>query len=96
MTSLHDQDTRITFLNYLNTALLTAVCTVLMFVFTVVDKIKTGQEEGGREIARLKAIAEQTAGEVTTLESRVRILEKSNYTELQAWVELNYIRKPQR
>jgi len=94
--TLHYQEAKITFLNYLNTALLTAVCTVLMFVFSVVDKIKTGQEDSGREMARLKTIAEQTASEVTNLESRVRTLEKSNYTELQTWVELNYMRKPQR
>ena len=67
-----------------------------MFVFTTVDRIKTGQEESGKEIARLKTIAEQTASDVVSLESRVRTLEKSNYVELQSWVEANYTRKPQR
>ncbi|MEI7524582.1 MAG: hypothetical protein WCJ95_09650 [Mariniphaga sp.] len=94
--TLHETDSKITFLNYLNTALLTCVCTVLMFVFTVVDKIKTGQEDSGKEISRLKTIAEQTANDVVSLESRVRTLEKSNYIEMQAWVEANYTRKPQR
>jgi len=67
-----------------------------MFVFTTVDKIKSGQEDSGKEIARLKIIAEQTASEVVSLESRVHILEKSNFVEMQAWIEANYVRKPQR
>ena len=92
----HDSEIKINFLNYLNTTLLTASVAILMFVFTTVDKIKTGQEDSGKEIARLKLIAEQTANDVVSLESRVRALEKSNYTEMQAWVESNYIRKPQR
>ena len=94
--SLHESETRANFLSYLNTALLTIVCTILMFVFTVVDKIKVGQEDSGKEMARLKTIAEQTAAEVVSLESRVRTLERSNYVELQSWVEANYIRKPQK
>ena len=76
--------------------LLTASIAILMFVFTTVDKIKTGQEDSSKEIARLKAIAEQTENDFVSLESRVRALEKSNYIELQSWVELNYIRKSQR
>ena len=92
----HDSEIKINFLNYLNTTLLTASVAILMFVFTTVDKIKTGQEDSGKESARLKLIAEQTANDVVSLESRVRALEKSNYTEMQAWVESNYIRKPQR
>ena len=94
--TIKETDSKVTFLNYLNTTMLTAVCTILMFVFTTVDKIKTGQEDSGKEIARLKAIAEQTASDVVSLESRVRTLEKSNYVELQSWVESNYVRKPQR
>ena len=94
--SLHESETRANFLSYLNTALLTIVCTILMFVFTVVDKIKVGQEDSGKEMARLKTIAEQTSAEVVSLESRVRTLERSNYVELQSWVEANYIRKPQK
>ncbi len=94
--TIHDQDSKISFLNYLNTSLLTASVAILMFVFTTVDKIKTGQEDSGKEIARLKTIAEQTANDVVSLESRVRTLEKSNYIEMQAWVEANYSRKPQR
>lgn len=94
--NIKDTDSKVNFLNYLNTAMLTATCTILMFVFTTVDRIKTGQEESGKEIARLKTIAEQTASDVVSLESRVRTLEKSNYVELQSWVEANYTRKPQR
>ena len=94
--TIHDQDSKISFLNYLNTSLLTASVAILMFVFTTVDKIKTGQEDSGKERARLKTIAEQTANDVVSLESRVRTLEKSNYIEMQAWVEANYSRKPQR
>ena len=94
--TIHDQDSKISFLNYLNTSLLTASVAILMFVFTTVDKIKTGQEDSGKEIARLKTIAEQTANDVVSLESRVRALEKSNYIEMQAWVEAKYSRKPQR
>lgn len=94
--TIHESESRVTFLNYINTTMLTAVCTVLIFVFSTVDRIKVGQEESGKEIARLKAIMEQTAGDVASLESRVRTLEKSNYSELQTWVETNYIRKPQK
>lgn len=96
MTALRDSESRTTFLNYINTMLLTASIAILMFVFTTVDKIKTGQEDSSKEIARLKAIAEQTENDFVSLESRVRALEKSNYIELQSWVELNYIRKSQR
>lgn len=96
MNALRDAESRSTFLNYINTILLTASIAILMFVFTTVDKIKSGQEDSGKEIARLKIIAEQTASEVVSLESRVHILEKSNFIEMQAWIEANYVRKPQR
>jgi len=96
MNALRDAESRSTFLNYINTILLTASIAILMFVFTTVDKIKSGQEDSGKEIARLKIIAEQTASEVVSLESRVHILEKSNFVEMQAWIEANYVRKPQR
>ena len=94
--TIQESDSKVTFLNYLNTALLTCACTILIFVFSVVDKIKTGQEDSGKEISRLKIIADQTAVDVASLESRVRTLEKSNYIEMQGWVESNYVRKPQR
>ena len=96
MNALRDAESRSTFLNYINTILLTASIAILMYVFTTVDKIKSGQEDSGKEIARLKIIAEQTASEVVSLESRVHILEKSNFVEMQAWIEANYVRKPQR
>ncbi len=96
MNALREAESRSTFLNYINTILLTASIAILMFVFTTVDKIKSGQEESGKEITRLKIIAEQTANEVASLESRVHILEKSNFVEMQAWIEANYVRKPQR
>ena len=94
--TIQETDSKVTFLNYLNTSLLTATVAILMFVFSTVDKIKQGQEDSSKEIARLKTIAEQTATDMVSLESRVRTLEKSNYVELQSWVESNYVRKPQR
>ena len=95
MNALRDAESKVTFLNYLNTILLGIACSILTVVFFAVDKIKTVQEQGGRDVAHLQTAVEKTASDVEKLDTRVQTLERSTFKDTQSWVEANYVRKPQ-
>ena len=87
---------QITFLQYLNTVILTVISIVLIFLFTVVINVKDNQEANAKELIRMKTIQDINTGNINTIDNRVKSLELSNESEVKTWVDNNYLRKPQK
>jgi len=92
---MREDEKRIDYLKYFNTALLTIIAIVAILIFDTVSGVKALQTEQGKELIRIKTVQDINTGNIGNLQTRVSYLEKDNIQTLQTWVDNNYIRKPQ-
>jgi hypothetical protein len=85
----------ISFLQYLNTAILTMIGIVAIFIFVSVKDVKEQQAVFQTELIRIKTIQDINTTNISEINSRVSALEKSDMLQLQGWVDANYVRKKQ-
>jgi len=90
-----EQEKRVTFLQYLNTVLLSVISIVLIFLCNAVIVVKENQEKAAVEVATMKTKLDVNIGTTANLENRVRTIEFNNTEVLKNWVDQNYVRKSQ-
>jgi hypothetical protein len=89
-------DKKISFLQALNTIILTAVLGMATIISVTISKIRTDQENQGKELIRIKTIQDANSLSIQILNSRVNALEVYNSASLKQWVDDNYKRLPQK
>jgi ABC-type Fe3+-citrate transport system substrate-binding protein len=91
-----DRDKQLTWLQYLNTVMLTLVGIFTTVIFFMITNVKESQSTNSQKMTKLETIQDVTTGNVTKVESRVTALELNYMDYLKNWVDQNYIRKPQK
>ena len=92
----NSKDKKVSFLQYLNTTILSIVGTITMVIFLTLNGIKVQQVEFAKELLRLKTIQDINVSNIKSVESRVTTLELNYLDYIKTWVDQNYIRKPQK
>lgn len=95
MTEIKEEEKRIDYLKFFNTALLSLISIVAVMIFSTVTGVKEYQSVQAAEMVRLKTVQDINVSNVDKLNSRVVALEYDRNTQIQNWVEQNYVRKPQ-
>jgi hypothetical protein len=86
---------RVTWLQYLNTGLISLVLGIAMMISSTVQALNNRQVESEKEDLRLKTVQDMNVKNVEDIDRRVLTLEGEYFDNLKAWVEANYVRKPQ-
>jgi hypothetical protein len=89
-------DKRVSFLQYLNTVILTAILGMATIISINVSKVRTDQETQAKELVSIKTIQDANTLSIQILNSRVSALEIYNQTMIKQWVDDNYVRLPQK
>ena len=89
-------ESRVSFMQYFNTVLITLVLAMSGFIFTKVELIEQRQNEAAQELVRLKAVQDINVKNVSSLGERVYSLEMDNTEKLKKWIDENYKRKEQK
>ena len=92
----NSKDKKVSFLQYLNTTILSIVGTITMVIFLTLNGIKVQQVEFAKELLRLKTIQDINVSNIKSVESRVTTLELNYLDYIKTWVDQNYLRKPQK
>jgi hypothetical protein len=87
---------KITFLQFVNTALLTIMCGSSILVYSTMNKISDSQDYIEKEMVRMKTVQDNNVANVSSLSLRVFQLETNDKEFIQSWVESNFMRKPQK
>lgn len=82
-----------TFLQYIITSILSIIAIVSVSILFTVRNVQTLQTEQGKELVRLKTVQDNNVQSITSIGSRVSVLEINQTEIIKAWVELNFIRK---
>ena len=90
------KDKRLTFMQYLNTTILSIIGTVTMVIFITLTNIRAQQVDFSKELLRLKSIQDINVANVKSVESRLSTLELNYLDYIKTWVDQNYLRKPQK
>jgi len=91
-----ENNKRVTFLQYLNTVILTAIGIFAAIAVITLDKIRDNQSDFATRLVKVETIQPLNTTSITDVSKRIGVLE-SNYLELvKSWVDANYIRKPQK
>jgi hypothetical protein len=90
------KDSRLTFLQYLNTIMLTIIGIFTTVIFFMLTNVKEKQEETAKELLRIKTIQDINTGNIQGIDGRVKTLELNYLDYIKTWVDQNYLRKPQR
>jgi hypothetical protein len=89
-------DKRLSFLQYLNTVILTVIGCVTVIIFGTLTDVRSQQVDFSKELLRLKTVQDINVGNVNSLEKRVNTLELNYLDYIKTWVDQNYVRKPQK
>lgn len=87
---------RLSFLQYLNTTILTIIGIITMVIFLMLNNIKKDQVDFAKELLRLKTVQDINVNNVVSIEKRVTNLELNYFDYIKNWIDENYIRKPQK
>lgn len=91
-----ESDKRVRLLQYINTFILTAILGMSTMAAVQLTQVKDTQSELQAEVLRIKTIQDINTTNISILDSRVKILEINATADLKNWVDLNYVRKPQK
>ena len=86
---------KISFLQYLNTVILTAVAIVLTILCTAVVEVKTNQENTAISLGIVKSRQDMNMIIIDKQGNAIEELQKNSQETLRKWVDDNYVRKPQ-
>jgi LPS O-antigen subunit length determinant protein (WzzB/FepE family) len=89
-------DKRLSFMQYLNTGLLTLILAVAGYAATVLIDVKKTEADTTIRVVKLETVQANNVNNVNSLSVRVFTLETNYIEDLRAWVENNYVRKPQK
>jgi len=92
----NNQKSKLSFLQYVNTVILTAIGIIAALIFTTISDVRKNQGEFSKDIIRITTIQETNRDNIEKLDVRVKALELNYVTTLKDWIDANYIRKPQR
>lgn len=93
--TIKDEERKISFLQYLNTIILTVIAIVAVVIWSSVNDVKKEQVDFKAELLRIKTIQDINTTNIGSINGRVSALESETFTKYQEWVDENYIRKPQ-
>jgi hypothetical protein len=91
-----DVEKRNSFLQYINTGILTLIAIFATMIFITVGNIRDVQVDQKAEMLRLKTIQDINVSAIKSVESRVSTLELNYLDYIKNWVDQNYVRKPQK
>lgn len=94
LTVAHDK--RLSFVQNLNTIILTVIAILAMIIFLTVSGVKKSQEEASKELIRMKTVQDINVAAIKEVGSRVTTLELNYMEYIKSWVDANYVRKPQK
>jgi hypothetical protein len=89
-------DKRVTMLQYINTGILSLILGIATMISVQLSHIKEDQSVMQAELLRLKTVQDINVANVSTLSGKVQALEIGYAQDLKNWVDLNYVRKPQK
>jgi len=87
---------KINFLQYLNTIILTIIGVFSIIIFLAVNNIRNNQQTQALDLMKLKTEQITLISKVNDIETRVRVLEINNTESIKNWIDANYIRKLQK
>jgi hypothetical protein len=90
------QQERVSYLQYLNTFLLTLICGFSIMAASTLKDVSDKQEKFGIELIRMKTIQEGDLSLGADVSERLRAVETGSFNDIKSWVDLNYVRKPQK
>jgi hypothetical protein len=93
---INQTEKRISFMQYLNTVILTCIGIVTMIIFLTLNGIRNEQVEFGKELLRLKTVQDINVKNIENVDKRVTTLELNYLDYIKNWVDQNYQRKPQK
>jgi hypothetical protein len=89
-------DKRLSFMEYLNTVILTIIAITCGFLFAMINKVNNNQNEFAKELVRIKTIQDTNVKLIEGIDKRVSTLEFNYLEYVKSWVDANYMRKPQK
>jgi hypothetical protein len=87
---------RLSFIQYLNTFILSAIAIITIIVFNMLNTIRNDQTEFSKELLRLKTVQDINVKNIENVDKRVTTLELNYLDYIKTWVDQNYQRKPQK
>ena len=91
-----ENNKRITFLQYLNTVILTVIGIFAAIAVITLDKIRDNQSDFTTRLVKVETIQPLNTTFITDVSKRVSILETNYFDLVKTWVDANYVRKPQK
>lgn len=86
---------RVTFLQNLNTVILTIIGLAISAVLALLININRTNNAYATELVRLRTVQDNNVSDIKDVNQRVTTLEINNMETIKAWVDQNYLRKPQ-
>ena len=84
---------RASFLQYLNTFLLSLILGVCIMVANIVSKVNSTQTIHATEIARLTAIQNTNTANIAILTTKIQAIESDKIAALKEWTLANFVMK---
>lgn len=86
-------DRRVSFLQSLNTIILTIISIGLIILLMMVNTVRENQEQTAMEQGKMKVQQDINVININKHDDRIGALEQQKQNEMKAWVESNFIRK---
>ncbi len=93
---MNEDSKKISFLQYLNTVILTVIGALALMIFITVNNVRNQQSLFSTELVRIKTIQDINTAAIKSLDTRVTTLELNYLEYMKTWVDQNYIRKDQK
>jgi len=93
---MESNEKRISFIQYMNTIILTVIGVFALMIYLTIAKVKDNQSISSTELVRIKTIQDINTAEIKNINVRVTTLENNNLDYIKTWTDLNYMRKPQK
>ena len=97
MTQTEDKiDRRFDYLRYINTILIAFILAFSVMCWNGIRSVKSVQEENGKMMVLIQERQSINIQNIASVSLRVTAMETLQSENIKAWVELNFIRKPQK
>ena len=87
---------RLSFIQYLNTVILTIIGLVSGIIAFSLREVKKSQDDFAKQLIEIKTIQNVHDKQININDSRVKTLELNYVDLIKTWVDNNYVRKPQK
>jgi hypothetical protein len=94
--SIQQSERQVKFVSYLNTVFLTLITGLAMLIFITVSTLRKEISSTQQAMIRFQVIQDHNTVQIDDVDARVKILEITNLQDIKNWIDLNYVRKPQK